>query len=91
MVEVKFKPADVGSVADGAVTAAKLASAVANDIAAKAYTTDVNSALSAKADTSTVNAALATKVDGTGTTGNKKVLKLGWDSATGEVVVDHEA
>lgn len=30
-------------------------------------------------------------VAGTGTSGDKKVLKLGWDSTTEEVIVDHEA
>lgn len=33
---------------------------------------------------------LGNKVAGTGTTGDKKILKLGWDSITDEVIVDHE-
>lgn len=87
MVEVRFKPADVGTVADGSVTAAKLATALANDIDSKAVAADVTSALADKADTS----ALANKVDGVGTTGDKKITKIGYDSATGEVIIDHEA
>lgn len=78
MVEVRFKPADVGAVADGSVTLAKLNSEVTDELAAKA-------------DDATVTAALANKVDGTGTSGDKKISKIGWDSATGEVVIDHEA
>ena len=34
---------------------------------------------------------VADAVAGTGTSGNKKVIKLGWDSTTEEVIVDHEA
>jgi hypothetical protein len=30
-------------------------------------------------------------VAGTGTSGNKKIIKVGWDSTTEEVIVDHEA
>jgi hypothetical protein len=67
MTEVRFKPADVGSVADGTITPDKLAEDFELDVAK-------------------VTGAVA----GTGTTGDKTVTKIGWDSATGEVVIDHE-
>lgn len=86
MVEVRFKPSLVGTVADGAITSIKLATALKDDIDAKAVATDVNTALSGKADI----ADLANKVDGIGTTGDKKITKIGFDSVTGEVVIDHE-
>lgn len=34
---------------------------------------------------------VADAVAGTGTSGDKKITKLGWNSATGEFVLDHEA
>jgi hypothetical protein len=34
---------------------------------------------------------VADAVAGTGTSGDKKIVKLGWDSSTGEIIVDHEA
>ena len=44
------------------------------------------------ADVSAIGVAKVTDaVAGTGTTGNKKVLKLGWDSVTGEFIIDKEA
>jgi len=74
MVEVRFKPADVGSVTDGSITDAK-----------------INPSGLSQSKISNLETDLANKVEGVGTTGDKKVLKLGWDSTTEEVVVDHEA
>lgn len=93
MVEVKFKPADVGTVADGSVTNVKLApEAVTNDKVANAAAID-SSKLADVPQSKVTNLAtdLANKVDGVGTSGDKKVSKIGWISATGEVVIDHEA
>ena len=86
MVEVRFKPADVGSVADGVITDAKIASNAAISKSKLASLAIVD------ADVSAIGVAKITDaVAGTGTTGNKKIIKIGWDSATSEVIVDHEA
>lgn len=96
MVEVKFKPADVGTVADGAVTNVKLApGAVTNDKVDAAAAIDKSklAALSiVDADVSAISVSKVTDaVAGSGTTGDKKITKLGWKSSTEEFVIDHEA
>ena len=114
MVEVRFKPADVGTVPDGSVTNAKVATdagiAKSKLAALDIVDADVNAAAGivktklaslaiVDADVSAIGEAkitnlttdLAAKV-GTGPlSGNKKVTAIGWDSATQEVIVDHEA
>jgi len=83
MVEVRFKPADVGTVADGSITNAKVAAGAA--IAkAKLAALDIADADLA-AGTEYVKGAVAD------TTGDKKVIAIGWDNVTAEVVVDHGA
>lgn len=93
MVEVRFKPSLVGTVADGAITNAKIATAAGiekSKLASLAITdTDISSTLSQSKITNLATD-LGAKVDGTGTSGDKKILKLGWDSTSSEVVVDHE-
>jgi len=74
VVEVRFKPADVGSVSDGSITDAKITAGGLSQSTITSLTTD-----------------LAGKVSGIGTTGDKAITKIGWDSATSEVVIDHEA
>ena len=149
MVEVKFKPSLVGTVADGYITNAKINDAAAiaktklaalaivnadvDDAAAIAKTKlaaleivnadvatgaaiakaklgalaivndDVDAAAGivktklaalaiVDADVSAIGVAKVTDaVAGTGTTGDKKITKLGWASVTEEIVVDHEA
>jgi len=114
---VKFKPADVGTVADGAVTTAKLApGAVTNDkvdaaaaiaksklAALNIVNADVDAAAAiaksklaglaiVDADVSAISVSKVTDaVTGTGTTGDKKITKLGWKSSTEEFIIDHEA
>lgn len=142
MVEVRFKPADVGSVADGGlanmikfpsgptdpaspsdgdlffntteskfkrynagITAwvtidmvdsiDRLADDLITNAKIKSDAAIVKSKLAplaiVDADVDAIGVAKVTDaVAGTGTTGDKKILKLGWDSATEEVVVDHE-
>jgi outer membrane receptor protein involved in Fe transport len=101
MVEVRFKPADVGSVADGAVTEAKLAAGAVTvtkiaDGAITGAKVNVAAAIEAtklanlpESQITNLTTDLAAKVSGTGTTGDKVISKIGWDSATGEVIIDH--
>jgi hypothetical protein len=128
MVEVKFKPSLVGTVEDGTITNAKIATDAAiektklaalsignADIATDAAIektklaalaiVDADVATGAAiakaklaslaivdADVSAIGIAKVTDaVAGTGTSGDKKITKLGWDSVTGEVIIDHEA
>jgi hypothetical protein len=93
LVEVRFKPADVGTVADGAITDIKVNNAAGISKSKLAALAIVDADVSAVSESKVTNLAtdLADKVSGSGTTGNKKILKLGWDSATSEIVVDHEA
>jgi len=92
---VKFKPADVGTVADGSVTTQKLAlGAITNDKVAATAAID-KSKLAAlaivDADVSAISVSKVTDaVSGSGTTGNKKVTKLGWSSSTDEFIIGHE-
>jgi len=94
MVEVRFKLADVGTVADGAITNAKInASAGIDQSKLSLAITDAEIAdgAIAQAKIADLVTGLAAKVAGTGTTGTKNITKIGWDDATGEVVIDHEA
>lgn len=129
MPEVRFKPADVGSVADGAITNIKVNAAAAIDMSKLSLAitdseVDAGAAIAKSklgalaivdadvdagaAIAKTKLAALAivdgdvsaitvTKVTGAvdgravSTTGDKDVTAIGWDDATAEVIVDHEA
>ena len=92
MVEVRFKPADVGTVADGSITDVKV-NATANIAQSKLSLsiTDAEIDTVSQSKITDLETDLADKVEGTGTTGDKKVNKIGWDSTTEEVVIDHEA
>jgi len=93
MVEVRFKPADVGTVADGAITDVKV-NAAANIAKSKlAALAIVDADVSAVSESKITNLEtdLAAKVSTGPLSGNKKVTALGWDSATEEIIVDHEA
>lgn len=98
MVEIRFKPSDVGTVEDGGVTTIKLADGAVtnpkvNDVA-EIVKTKLAPLDIVDADVNVVSVA---KVDGAvsgksaDTTGDKGVAAMGWDSVTEEVVIDHEA
>jgi len=90
---VRFKPADVGTVADGAITDVKVNAAANISKSKLASLAIVDGDVSAISESKVTNLVtdLAGKV-GTGPlSGNKKVTALGWDSTTNEVIVDHEA
>jgi hypothetical protein len=80
-------------VADGAITNIKVNAAAGIEKSKLASLAIVDADVSAVSESKVTNLAtdLAAKV-GTGPlSGNKKVTALGWDSATSEVIVDHEA
>lgn len=93
MVEVRFKPADVGTVADGAITDVKV-NAAANIAKSKLASLNIEDA-----DVNTISQSKVTNLEtdldnkvGAGPlSGDKKVTAIGWDSGTEEVIVDHEA
>ena len=96
MVEVKFKPALVGTVEDGAITTPKLADGAVTNIKVDSAAAIVKSKLAGlaivDADVSAISVSKVTDaVAGTGTTGDKKITKLGWKSGTEEFIIDHEA
>ena len=95
LVEVRFKPADVGTVADGAITDVKITSGGLSESKIANLTTDLEgkapaSHSHAEGDVTDLVTDLGNKVGGIGTSGDKKVNKLGWDSSTNEVIIDHE-
>ena len=92
MVEVRFKPALVGTVPDGSVTDVKVAvgAAIAKAKLAALAIVDADVSAIGEAKITNLTTDLAAKV-GTGPlSGTKKVTALGWDAATSEVIVDHE-
>jgi hypothetical protein len=117
LVEVKFKPALVGTVEDGAITTPKLADGAVTNIkvdnaaaiaksklaALAIVNADIDAAAAiaksklgalaiVDADVSAISVSkVSDAVTGNGTTGDKKVQKLGWNSVTGEFIIDHEA
>ena len=128
MVEIRFKPADVGTVADGAITdikinasaaitmsklnlaitdseieagasiaKSKLAALAIVDSDIEAGASIAKSKLAALAiEDADVTGITVTKVTGAvdgravSTTGDKGITAIGFDDATGEVVIDHE-
>ncbi len=100
-VEVRFKPADVGSVSDGAITDVKVAAGAAIDaskLAADSITaTEIGvgvitaTEIGAGVISATELADSYVKGAAADTTGDKGITAIGWDDVTSEVVVDHEA
>jgi hypothetical protein len=93
MVEVRFKPADVGTVADGAITDVKI-NASANISKSKLAAlnigdSDVNTISQSKV--TDLETDLGNKVGSGPLSGDKKITAIGWDSGSDEVIVDHEA
>jgi len=82
---VKFKPSLVGTVEDGAITTEKLADGAVIDIKI-ADNADI-----AQSKVKDLISNLANKVEvGPAGDGDKKVIKLGWKSSTGEFIIEHE-
>ncbi len=92
MVEIRFKPADVGTVSDGAITNVKVNAGAAIDMSKLSLAiTDAEVDAIGQAKVTNLETDLGNKV-GTGPlSGDKKVTAIGWDSVTEEVVLDHEA
>lgn len=93
MVEIRFKPSLVGTVADGAITNAKIATAAGIEKSKLASLAIVDADISAvsQSKVTDLTTALSAKVSTGPLSGDKKITSIGWDSATGEVIVDHEA
>jgi hypothetical protein len=93
MVEVRFKPADVGTVADGAITDVKINAAanISKSKLANLAITDADVSAISQSKITNLVADLAAKVSSGPLSGDKKITGLGWDSTTSEVIVDHEA
>lgn len=98
MVEVRFKPADVGTVADGSVTEAKLADGAVTNVKVNASASIAKSKLAALSigdgDVDTITITKITGgIDGraSATSGDKGITAVGWDTSTDEVVLDREA
>lgn len=99
MVEIRFKPSDIGTVPDGSITEAKLAdnavtkpkvadAAIGNaELEANAVTKD--KILDGEVIESKVP--IKTFIKCGPLTGDKKVTALGYDTLTTEIVLDHEA
>ncbi len=92
MVEVRFKPADVGTVSDGAITNVKINASADIDMSKlNLAITDAEIVTIGQSKVTDLETDLGNKV-GTGPlTGDKKITAIGWDDVTGEVVIDHEA
>jgi len=97
MVEVRFKPADVGTVVDGGVTTVKLADgAVTTPKIADVAITEPKIGAEAITDAKVKAGVVVDKITGavkgraTDTTGDKGVIAIGWDSEDEEVIIDHE-
>jgi len=93
MVEVRFKPSLVGTVADGAITNAKINASAGIEKSKLASLAIVDADISAvsQSKVTDLTTALSAKVSTGPLSGDKKITSIGWDSATGEVIVDHEA
>lgn len=83
-MEIRFKPSLVGTVADGAITTAKLADEAVTNAKVK---TDAAIQQSKVQDLPTD---LAGKVTTGPLTGDKKVNGLGYDTTTQEIIYDVE-
>ena len=92
MVEVRFKPADVGTVADGAITNIKVNAAAAIDMSKLSLAiTDTEVDTLGQSKITDLVTDLGNKVATGPLSGDKKVTAIGWDTLTDEVVIDHEA
>jgi len=92
MVEIRFRPADVGTVADGAITNVKIDAAAAIDMSKLALAiTDAEVDTLGQDKVTDLVADLGNKVGSGPLSGDKKVTAIGYDTSTGEVVIDHEA
>lgn len=92
MVEIRFKPADVGTVADGAITNIKVNAAAGIEKSKLASLAIVDADVSAVSESKVTNLVtdLGNKVSTGPLSGDKKVTAIGWDSVTAEIVIDHE-
>lgn len=98
MVEIRFKPSDIGTVPDGSITEAKLADnavtkpKVADGAVGNAELEDDAVTREKILDGEVIEAKIppVTFVKCGPLSGNKKVRGLGYDTITTEIVLDHE-
>jgi hypothetical protein len=98
MVEIRFKPSDIGTVADGSITEAKLANDAVTS--AKIATGAVgNTELAANAVTAEkildgevkeIKVEPKKFIKAGPLSGDKIVKAMGYDSTSGEVIIDHD-
>jgi hypothetical protein len=98
MVEIRFNPAAIGTVPDGSITEAKLANdAVTNakiaDNAVDTLQIKNNAIIATKildGEVKELKVEVKKFVKADALTGDKKVLAMGYDTATGEIIIDRD-
>lgn len=99
MVEIRFKPSDIGTVPDGSITEAKLADNAVTKVkvADGAIGNDELETDAVTADKIKDGEVKETKVEpkkfvkAGPLSGDKIVKAMGYDSATEEIIIDHDA
>lgn len=92
MVEVRFKPSLIGTVEDGAITNIKInaAAGIEKSKLASLAIIDADVSTISESKVTDLTTHLTAKVSTGPLSGDKKITAIGWDSATGEFIYDHE-